>query len=86
MLHGKDVWDAKEHVVQWDVKTLNRVLERQGFTPVRSFAPRPVQTTNSPLGARVARSAIYHSAQLLGGQHRVPIFAQDIFAIAQKTP
>lgn len=84
MVRHDDVWDAKEHVILWDVSNLSHILKQRGLTPVSAFAPLPIQTYNSPLGARVARSTIFSVAQLLGGQHRVPVFAQDIFMVARK--
>ena len=86
MVRGNDRWDAKEHVIHWDAINLCRVLEQHGLVPVRTFVPRPVQTYNSPLGATIARSGILTAARLLGGQQRIPSFAQDIFVIAQKAP
>lgn len=86
ILRGTDVWDAKEHVIHWDVQNLCRVLEQRGFTPVSTFVPRPVQTRNSPLAASIARSLIVSAARFAGGQQRIPAFAQDMFLVARKAP
>jgi len=84
MLKAQDVWDAKEHVIHWNEKTLATILTSHGLKPVRIFVPKPVETRGSPLGAVLARKAIFQLTRLLGGGHRVPTIAQDVFIIAQK--
>ncbi len=86
IMRHDDVWDAKEHVIHWDVDNLKRLLEQRDLMPVQAFAPLPVQTYNSRIWAYIARSALYSTARLLGGRRRVPGFAQDIFVIARKAP
>lgn len=84
LILGRDVWDAKEHVIHWDAANLARAFTRYGFEPVLSYVPYPIQTAGSPRMATLLRSAIYFTAQLLGGARRVPFFAQDILLIARK--
>lgn len=86
LLKGLDVWDAKEHVVHWDATNIARIFNQNSLPIVKVFVPRPVETTNSPLGALIGRKAIYYSARVLGGWRWVPPFAQDIFLIARKVP
>jgi SAM-dependent methyltransferase len=84
MLRSREMWDAKEHMIQWSQETLGRCFEQHGLKPLRFFVPLPVQTRNSPVGALVTRQMIYQTANLLGGRQRIPTFAQDIFMVAQK--
>lgn len=84
MLRAPDVWDAKEHTIHWTAETLASILRQHGLETVRVFVPLMVETSSSPLGARLARRLIYRAAHLLGGGEHVPDFAQDIFIVARK--
>jgi len=84
MLRGRDVWDAKEHVIHWDSKNLARIFTAHQLESVTFLVPYPVETTNSPLGARIARQMIYQTARRLPSAGGVPSITQDIFFIARK--
>lgn len=84
IIQGQDVWDAKEHVIHWDAQNLARLFSKYGFELVQVCVPCPVQTAGSPTLAFIARRLIFLLAQMLGGRHRVPFFAQDIFLVARK--
>ena len=86
MLKAPEMWNAKEHVIHWDAANLGRILSKHNLEPVRVFVPRPVETANSPLGARLARKALYWPALWFGGRERGPFFAPDIFIVARKSP
>jgi 2-polyprenyl-3-methyl-5-hydroxy-6-metoxy-1,4-benzoquinol methylase len=83
-IRNQDMWDAKEHVILWDEQTLSRHVENFGLRVKRLFVPKPVETRNSPIGARVARKTLYLMARGLGGTQHIPNFAQDIMLVAQK--
>lgn len=84
MLRGRDMWDAKEHVIHWDAANLARVFAAHGLAAVEFVVPRPVETQNSPMGAVIARRVIYRAAKTIGGGRRIPSIAQDIFLVARK--
>jgi 2-polyprenyl-3-methyl-5-hydroxy-6-metoxy-1,4-benzoquinol methylase len=83
-IRNHDMWDAKEHVILWDEQTLCRHLENVGLHVKRLFVPKPIETRNSPIGARVTRKVFYRLARWMGGTRHIPSFAQDIMLVAQK--
>jgi hypothetical protein len=81
---AEDMWDAKEHLIGWDARTLPRALEKNGLMPVRVSVPLPVQTRSSPVGARIGRATLYRAARLYGRGRTVPPFGQDLFVVARR--
>lgn len=85
LLHKSlEVWDAKEHVLQWDSNTLAAMFKKHGFTVTALFVPKPIETAGTPLIAVMLRKIIFRLANLISKPQHVPWFAQDICLIAQR--
>jgi SAM-dependent methyltransferase len=75
---SEEVFDAKEHHVLYNHKSLRRLLIQNGFSIKLLMIPRPVQTAASNKLVRWAREIVYFLA-------RKGIFpSQDILVIAEK--
>lgn len=84
LVRGRDLWDAKEHLIHWDARNLARFFTQRGLEPVRVFTPHPIETNGSPLVAKFMRKALYQTAIWLNGKQRVLPWSQDIFLVARK--
>lgn len=83
-LKAMDLWNAKEHVLQWDDVTLSSMFKKHQLEPVAIFVPKPIETKNTPIIPRTLRKVIYAAAQLWKGSQHIPWFAQDICLIAER--
>ncbi len=85
MLRRRDLWDAKEHTIHWDSANMVRLFAAHGMNPIGFVVPLPVETTNSPLGARIGRRTLYAAARTLAALNKDWIISQDLFFIARKS-
>lgn len=78
LLNQKDHFNAKEHLIHFDLKNLKLVLEKNDFQAKRVIVPKPIQTRGSSKISEIGRNVVYHLAKM----NVLP--AQDILIIAQK--
>ncbi len=84
LLKSLEVWDAKEHVIQWDAHALAVMFKKHGLEPVAVFVPRPVETANSPFIPKLLRKMIFQLSKFIQNNQSIPWFAQDICLVARR--
>lgn len=78
LMNNSDHFNAKEHLIHFDLKNLKLLLERNGFEVKKVVVPKPVQTRGSSKISILGRSIVY-------GLSRLNLFpAQDLLVVAQK--